>query len=450
MKFDRSEKPSISSKLIFKMPSYDKFVLKNNLDVYFIKKDALPIIKINIVIYAGSKFEQPGKKGISNLLTMCIDEGAGEFDSLQLSEQFDLLGVQFSVSGNNDTIQLTLQTLKENFGKAIELIGKILISPHFDEKDFKREKRGILTSLKQLKDDPDYLASTSFKSLLFGKSNPYSFPFLGLEKDINNIINEEVVSYYRNYILPNNSFIVIVGDISNKELKGSLDKYILRWKTGIFDAQFKSTDKSDEKVVYIVDKKDSVQTEIRTGHHAAKRNSEDYFPKHLLNTILGGQFSSRINLNLREKQGYTYGAGSSYNYYKDSAYFSVSTSVGIENSANALNEIFKELNKIRDGVTEEELKFAKSSIVRKFPLSFETNSQVASYFIGKVIYDLPDDYFDSYINNINSVTIEDVNKAAQDSILPELATTVLVGDKEKLIPQLEGKDFGKVEVINNF
>ncbi|MCH7770417.1 MAG: insulinase family protein, partial [Bacteroidetes bacterium] len=125
-------------------------------------------------------------------------------------------------------------------------------------------------------------------------------------------------------------------------------------------------------------------------------------------------------------------------------------SVGIENSANALNEIFKELNKIRDGVTEEELKFAKSSIVRKFPLSFETNSQVASNFIGKVIYDLPDDYFDSYINNINSVTIEDVNKAAQDSIFPELATTVLVGDKEKLIPQLEKKDFGKVEVVNNF
>ena len=450
MKFDRSKKPSITSKLIFKMPSHDKFVLKNNLDVYFIKKDVLPIIKINIIIYGGSKFEQPGKKGISNLLTMCIDEGAGEFDSLQLSEQFDLLGVQFSVSGNNDTIQLTLQTLKENFGKALELIGKILISPHFDEKDFKREKRKILTSLKQLKDDPDYLASTSFKSLLFGKRNPYSFPVLGFEKDINSITNKEVVSYYQNYIFPNNSFIVIVGDISNKELRENLDKYVSSWKTGNFDAQFKSTDKSDEKVVYIVDKKDSVQTEIRTGHHAAKRNSKDYFPKHLLNTILGGQFSSRINLNLREKQGYTYGAGSSYNYFKDSAYFSVSTSVGIENSANALNEIFKELNKIRDGVTEEELKFAKSSIVRKFPLSFETNSQVTSNFIGKVIYDLPDDYFDSYINNINSVTIEDVNKAAQESIFPELATTVLVGDKEKLIPQLEKKDFGKVEVVNNF
>jgi zinc protease len=450
MKIDRSKKPSISSKLIFKMPSYDKFVLQNNLDVYFIKKDALPIIKINIVIYAGSKFEQTGKKGISNLLAMCIDEGAGEFDSLQLSEQFDLLGVQFSVNGNNDTIQLTLQTLKENFGKALELIGKILISPHFNEKDFKREKRKILTSLKQLKDDPDYLASTSFKSLLLGKRNPYSFPFLGLDKDINSITNEEVGSYYRNYIFPNNSFIVIVGDISNKELNGALDKYISCWKTGNFDVQFKSSDKSDEKVVYIVDKKDSVQTEIRTGHHTAKRNSKDYFPKHLLNTILGGQFSSRINLNLREKRGYTYGAGSSYNYYKDSAYFSVSTSVGIENSANALNEIIKELNKIRDGVTVEELKFAKSSIVRKFPLNFETNSQVASNFIGKVIYDLPNDHFDSYINNINSVSIEDVNKAAQDSIFPELATTVLVGDKEKLIPQLKGKDFGKVEVVNIF
>jgi zinc protease len=168
----------------------------------------------------------------------------------------------------------------------------------------------------------------------------------------------------------------------------------------------------------------------------------------LLNIVLGGQFTSRINLNLREKHGYTYGAGSSFNYYKNDAYFGVSTSVGIENTCNALNEIFYELNNIRNGVTEEELSFAKSSITRKFSLNFETFRQVASHIIGRVIYDLPDDYFEEYIENINTVTINEVNIAATKNILPDNAMIVLVGDKDKLLEQLKDDDIGEIKVVD--
>jgi zinc protease len=167
----------------------------------------------------------------------------------------------------------------------------------------------------------------------------------------------------------------------------------------------------------------------------------------MLNTILGGQFTSRINLNLREKHGYTYGAGSNFNYFKNNAYFAVSTSVGIENTANALSEIFKEVEGLSDGITDKELEFAKSSIIRKFPLNFETYGQIASNFIGKVIYDLPEDYFDSYFDNINSVTIEDVNNAAANNISPKQATTVLVGDKSKIVSQLDDLHLGDVVVV---
>jgi zinc protease len=447
MGVDRSTKPTVTSEISYQGPDYDSFTLHNNFDVHFIKKETLPIIRVNIVINAGSIFEPTDKKGISNLLARCIDEGAGKYDSLELSEQFDLLGSQFSIHNSSDTIQISLQSLKENFYKALKLVAMILTEPHFKHKDFEREKRITLTRLKQLNDDPDYLASTSFKYHLFGEHNPYAFPVIGLNKDITRITIKDIVSHYSEFVRPGNGFMIVVGDVSKIGLNKNLNKIFSSWTSDHSDIGFDSTKKNDEKVVYIVDKKDSVQTEIRTGHQAKGRNAEDYFAKHMLNTILGGQFTSRINLNLRERNGYTYGAGSNFNYYKNNAYFAVSTSVGIENTANALNEIFTELEKISDGITDEELEFAKSSIIRKFPLNFETYGQVASNFIGKVIYDLPVDYFDTYIDNINSVTVEDVNKAAIDNISPGLATTVLVGDKNKIINQLEEHHLGEIVVV---
>lgn len=447
MKYDRSVKPSPSNEISFRMPSQSKFSLNNELDVYFVKKNDLPIVRLNVIINAGSKFDPGNKKGTSNLLTMCIDEGAGKYNALELSEQFDLLGAHFSLNCNNDTIQITLQTLKENFRAALDLLGDILTKPHLAEKDFKREKSKIKTQLKQLSDDPDYLANTAFESLLFGESHPYSFPVLGLDDNIANINNDEIKSYYSKFILPNNSFIIAVGDITKEELKENLNEKISVWEKGNVDFQVGTAGSPDKKTVYIVNKKDSVQTEIRVGHHSTGKKSKDYFSKHLLNTILGGQFTSRINLNLREKHGYTYGAGSSFNYYKEDAYFGVSTSVGIENTTNALNEIFYELHNIRNGVTEEELSFAKSSITRKFPLNFETFRQVASHIIGRVIYDLPEDYFEKYIENITAVTIDEVNKAAKENIVADSAMTVLVGDKDKLLKQLKDENFGEIKVV---
>ena len=448
MKLNRSRKPSTSSHISFKMSPIEKFLLKNGTEVHFINKNELPIIRMNLIINAGSKYDKIGRKGTSNLLAMCIDEGAGKYDALELSEQFDLLGAQFSVYCNSDHLQITLQVLKENFEESLKLLSIILTEPHLNEEDFNREKRKIITRLKQLSDDPNYTANTSFESLLLGKGNPYSYPSLGIENDITKIKKEDIKSFYGKTVLPNNSFIVVVGDISKTKLKINLDEYLSSWNKGKTDLHLKIKTNDDKRLVYIVNKKDSVQTEIRIGHHTNGRNSEDYFNKNILNTVLGGQFTSRINLNLREKHGYTYGAGSIFNYYINSSYFEVSTSVGIENSLKAIQEIFNELNNIKLGITEEELTFAKSSVTRKFPLNFETYRQVASNITGKIIFNLPEDYFKTYIAKINSVTIEDVNKAAIENIFPESATTVLVGDKDKISDQLKDDRFGEITLVN--
>ncbi len=448
MTLNRSNKPQPGNKINFNPPDFHNFKLNNGLEVYFIPKTELPIVRINLVLNCGSRYDPVNLKGLANLVSMCIDEGAGEYNALQLSDEIDLIGAHFSVYSDDDSIYITLQVLAEHFDKGFELFKKVLLLPHFNEKDFEREKRKVLTRLIQFRDEPEYLATTAFEFLLFGKDDPYASPIPGFDSTVNSVSNNDLKNYYSSYFGAENAAIVVVGSINENELRSSLNILSDEWNNNVRQKDIQSELSLTDKRLFIVDKKDSVQTEIRTGHLTSKRNKKDYFNKLMFNLVLGGQFTSRINLNLREKHGYTYGASSRFNYYKDAGIFNVSTSVGIENTANALDEIFSELEKIKNGVSEEELKFAKLSIIRKFPANFESYGQVASNFVGKIIYGLPDDYLDTYIEKINSVKLPEVNEAANKSILTGSLITVLVGDFRKISEQLKTDKYGEIVKLN--
>ncbi len=448
VKLNRSNIPQPGNEIEFISPAIQNFNLKNGLNVYYVQKNELPIIRLNLVINCGSKCDPVNLKGLANLVSMCIDEGAGEFNALQLSDELDLIGAHFSVYSDDDSIYITLQVLKENFDKALNLFKKVLISPHFSKTDFEREKRKVLTRLMQFRDDPGYVANTAFEFLLFGKDDPYASPIPGFSTTVKSISNVDVKNYYTNFFGANNSVIIVVGNITEDEIKISLNILSEEWYNNVNPKAFKEKLKTRSKNLFIVDKKDSVQTEIRVGHRIPKRNEEHYYKNLMLNSALGGQFTSRINLNLREKNGYTYGAFSRFNYYRDAGFFYVSTSVGIENTNSALNEIFSELNKIKDGITGKELQFAKSSAIRKFPSNFESYRQVASNIVSKIIYDLPNNYFETYIKNIEAVTLQEVNEIASGSILPDSLLTVLVGDYKKISAQLKTENYGTVTEIN--
>lgn len=298
----------------------------------------------------------------------------------------------------------------------------------------------------QSKDEPDYLADQIFDRVILGKSNSYSSPVSGYEETVESISVDEIKSHYAKFFSPSNSALIVVGDLDQAELVKLLNKYFSGWKSVRNDFSFSISSTEPCKKIYLHHKSDSVQTEIRVGHITPKRNQKDFFQRYLLNTILGGQFTSRINLNLRERNGYTYGATSRFQYFKDTAFFETSTSVGIENTANALKEILFELDNIHNGVSDKELDFAKSSITKKFPLNFETYRQIASGVAGKILYNLPDNYFDTYIHNINSVTKEDVDTAAKEFIINDKLTIVLVGDKYLLFQKLGELPIEIVEV----
>lgn len=448
MQADKKQRPSSSGKISFILPTVQTFQLSNGLKIYFSKKNELPLIRINFLVNNGSRFDHENLKGLSNLLAMCIDEGAGKYDALQLADEFEMLGAQFSISSDPDVTFISLQVLRENFMPALKLLSSVITEPHLSENDFSREKRKVLTRLEQVKVEPDYVAEISFEYFLFWSDSPYAFPVMGIEPTVQNIQIESIKNLYQKKFSPFNSSVVVVGDIDLKSLQTELNDTFGNWdvKT-IVDEPLLNLTKSQRKI-FVINKKDALQTEIRTGHLSSKRSEKDFFQKQIMNLALGGQFSSRLNLNLREKNGYTYGIHSRFNYLKEAGYFAVSTSVDVENTTNALREIYNEINKIKDGITEDELVFSKSSLTKRFPANFETYRQIASNISSKILNNLPDNYFETYIERVNSVNLDDVNNIAIDSIRPEQLITVLVGDSNKILGQINKDEFGELFVLD--
>lgn len=436
MKIDRSQKPAESGEITFHLPQKEIFVLSNGLKVIYVKKDKLPIVQMSFAINAGSRYDEKGKRGEKNLLASLIDEGAGEFDALQLNNAFEFLGTQFGISINTDTLFLSALSLSENFDRSCNLIGKILSEPHLNEKDFLREQKKIITRIIQRKDEPDEIADTTFSKIVFGENNPYAYPVIGLERDLHSITSDGVREVYSKFIRPNNSVLVVVGNIERNYLLSTLNTSLEKWKNGTTPSFISSVEYDAKPKIYLVHKKEAAQCEIRVGHISLSRLSPDYFPAMLMNMILGGQFSSRINLNLREDKGFTYGATSNFYYNLVNSYFGVSVSVGTENTSAALIEIYKEIDSIRKNILQEELTFAQSSLIKKFPSQFETYNQVAANLLTQELYSLPDNYFDAYLENVSSVKLDEVLNASKNRIHPDKLVIVIVGDKEKILPQL--------------
>ncbi|HQJ46322.1 MAG TPA: pitrilysin family protein [Ignavibacteriaceae bacterium] len=451
MSLNRKNKPEEISQIKFDLPQPEKFTLENGLKVIFIEKNNLPIVVALMIINSGSKYDPENKYGLANLTALTIDEGADGISALELSDQFDMLGSDFSISTDNDLINITLQSLSENFEKSFELFSKVIIRPDFNVTDFEREQKKIITRILQRKDKLDFLANQIFEKILFSADNDYAFPIIGYEETVSKLTNDDVKKFYSDFFFPENSALIIAGNIKLTELNKILKKYLTKWANKGAARSIKNSFVNTDKRISVYHKRDSVQTEIRAGHLTEPRNNNNYLPRLLLNTVLGGQFTSRINLNLRERNGYTYGATSKFQYYKEAAFFEVSTSVGIENTANAVKEIISELNLIKDGVKNSELDFAKSFLTKRFPLSFETYRQLVSGIAGRILYNLPSDYYSTFVNKLNLVDINEVNKAATEFIKNDRLTIVLAGDKEKIIPQIKdlGIEFSEVDLYGN-
>ncbi len=437
MSTKRSDAPQTNGTIEFHLPKLNEFVLNNGLEVMFVKKENLPIINLNLLVNAGSKFDPSNKNGLAYLTSLLIDEGAGKYNSLELDDAIESLGSIFNISTDNDSVHLSMLTLKENIEQSIELLSLIFQAPNFLQDDFHREKKKLLSKIIQNQNEPSYIASTNFDEIIF-EDTVYQNSVIGEKESVENITNNDVIGFYKKYYQANNSKLIVVGNINQNELEQALNNYFTQESSDELVKLKEPEFKEQKSKFYLIHKKGAAQSEIRIGHISELRNEDDYFAKAITNSILGGQFSSRLNLNLREDKGFTYGIHSYFGYHKDAGYFEISTSVNSKDTGAAIVEIQKEINGIKSEIFDEEIEFTKSYLVKRFPAMFETYSQISNHLSTLLKYNLSKNYFDTYIERITNCTRNGIEKTAKEKIKNDDLIYLIVGDRATVLPQLEG------------
>ncbi|MCF8242519.1 MAG: insulinase family protein [Melioribacteraceae bacterium] len=446
---DRSKAPLPKEEIDFHLPRIEKFKLPNGLKILFVEKNNLPIIHFNLVLNAGSKFDPDGKNGLAQLTSMLLDEGTKTKNALDIDDEFESLGTVFNIAIDHDSIYLSMLSLMENLDNSLSLFAEILTEPAFNDSDFEREHRKLSTQILQLKDQPSYIADSIFESVIFN-GTPYSFPVMGTDITTKNLVNKDVIEYYNSKFVPDDACLVVVGNISTELLTEKLKDAFKSWSGNNSPNSQLLKPGEEHAKIYIFDKPGSPQSEIRIGNLCEPRDEKFYYSKKVVNTILGGQFSSRINLNLREDKGYTYGAHSSFYYNKLHGYFTVATAVETKNTVPAVKEILKELSAIHEGIRDDEIAFAKSYLIRKYPAMFDSYSKIASNLTTLHVYDLPPQYFENFIQNIEATEINELIAAAKNNIKTDKLSIVLIGDKTSLLENLSEEIEAEIIEVDHY
>ncbi|HEV2864696.1 MAG TPA: insulinase family protein [Pyrinomonadaceae bacterium] len=433
---DRSLLPKEKPDPKLTLPAAQRRKLSNGLEVVVVEHHELPVVSFNLVTKMGAAGDPSGKAGLASLTADMIDEGTATRDSLAISDQLARIGSSLQVAAGWDSTTASMRTLTRHMDRALEIYSDVITNPAFPDKELQRLRAQRLAALRQQRDDPNSVAGLVFQTVLYGREHPYGHPLTGDEASLQSLTGEDVRGFYDKFFRPNNSALIVVGDVKPDQVVAKLEKAFAAWKS----AHVPAVDVSAAPVqrehgqIFIVDRPGSVQSVIQIGQVAVPRSSPDYFPLFVMNRILGGSSSARINLNLREDKGYTYGAQSGFSFRRGAGPFIAAAPVQGFSTKESVAEFMKEIRGIRGEipVTQAELEAAKQAIVRGFARNFETPDQIASQFELIVTYDLPDTYFNTYVERVQAVTLEDVNRVANRHLQPDRMAVVVVGDRSKI------------------
>ena len=340
---------------------------------------------------------------------------------------------------------VSLSTLTKHTDAALELFADVVLNPAFKEADLERQRGLLMAGLLRQKDDADSIAARVFPVLLYGEKHPYGRPVEGTLETVPSITRDDIATFHSLLFRPNNSALIVVGDTTADAIVDRLEKAAIGgWKPGdVPPTTLPEPKPAGSGTLYLVDRPESAQSVLSVGEIGLPRTTPDYFPVTVLNAVFGGQFSSRINLNLREEKGYTYGARSGFDFLKGPGPFSAGASVQTAVTAPALSELHRELVEITGDrpVTDQEMLDAKGQLILGFPGGFETTGGVAGKLEALVLYGLPDDYFTTYQANLEAVSLEQVHEAAKTHLHPDTMTMLVVGDRAAIASSLDELPF---------
>lgn len=432
----------------YRFPRFTDARLPGGIRLVTSEVSKLPVVTLLVLIDAGSTKDPIGKEGVAALTAGLLLEGTAQMGGTEISEKFERLGTSVESGADWDSAFVKLTALSDRLDDAATLLGHILSEPAFPDREVERLKAERLAEILQLETEPRGLADEKFSEFLYSNDSRYSKPDEGSAETVSSISRLDVEQFFRSNYRTHSTTVILVGDISEESARKLVDKAFQKWIPGSAESQQLITmPRTNRKSAHIIDKRDAPQSELRVGHIGLARKIPDFFPTLVMNAVLGGLFGSRINLNLREAHGYTYGANSYYDWRRGPGPFVVSTAVQSDVTSPALSEILLEIDRIRSKeISAEELSLARDYLDGVFPIRYETTAAIASALATLVIYDLPPDYYDTYRSNIRAVSIDAVLQSARTHLHPELLQTVVVGDAQAIRESVTALDLGELRV----
>jgi zinc protease len=443
----RKEAPKPGPASAWHLPVPQEFKLSNGLTILFSERPGLPLVTADLVLRAGSGANLADRPGLASMTARMLEQGTATRSALQIADRAADLGATLNSGAGADTAGISTHALSRSFPEALELLADIALHPSFPKAEIERVRSERLTAIVQEKDDPFSLATRVLDAALYGPKHAYGYPASGTPESIKAISRDELSSFWKQNYLPADAALVVTGNIKLAVLKPLLEKQFGAWKAGKSPAAGMGSPETTDARLILVDRPGAPQTTLACFSMGLARSTPDYPAVEVMNTDLGGLFSSRINMNLREQHGYTYGAFSFFSYHRAPGPFIAGGDVRTDVTAPATGEILNELRRMRDTqMTPAELALSKDSIARSLPGRFERGTDAAATFAELFTYDLPLEYFSTLPDKINAVTAEQAQAAAQKHILPDKMIVLAIGDRAKIEESMKKLNLGKVEI----
>jgi predicted Zn-dependent peptidase len=447
-----AERPVPGHPRPYDFPATFRTTLDNGLRVIVTPMPGRELVAASLVLRAGAVDEPDAEGGATVLAARGLTEGTEVHDAIELTEAAERLGASIHAEAGWDATSTGVDVPESRLGPALELLAEIVRRPSFPEAEIDRLRDERLTDLLQAKADPRRRAEEAFIGTIYATSSPYHRPSGGTSETVEGLTPAELRAVHARAATAGQAALLVAGDVGNDAVVELTRSLFGDWPAGeaIALAPIDDADASKTRVVRVVHRPGAVQTEIRIGHPALPRRHPDYHAVSVMSAILGGLFNSRLNMNLREEKGYTYGASAGFDLRRARGPFTARAAVNTEVTVPAIREFLVELDRIREApVTDAELRSARDFLVGVFPLRFETPGPVAGSLGGLFVHDLPDDELDHYRGAIESVSAADVQRVARAHIRPEAAAIVLVGDHERFGAELDEAAVGPVEVVRD-
>jgi zinc protease len=443
--------PPPSTLTEFTPPKIVKKKLSNGIETWIVPWKTLPVAHVRVQIPVGTADDPAGKTGLAQLTATLLTQGTKNLDAVALAEEFDLLGAQQSAAVGSDATQVSVDVLARNLKPAMKLVGDMLNTPRHEQSDFDREKSLLIAALQQGPDDPSWIARRAYRGLIHGPEHPYGKPADGEESTVKSLTLDDVKKFHQSMFGSKSAKIVLVGDVDPDQAAAALEEALASWKTEgaapaprPVPAGMKGPD-----VVYFVDKPGAVQSIIRIGRLWGKRTDPDYELLEIGNRILGADFLSRLNQNLRERNGFTYGASTGFRFLRDRSTWQAGSDVRADATGAALKEMIKEIDGVRSNApyTPSEIEINRAALLRAFPESFETPMGIAGELGDIVEFNLPDDEWTTHQQKLAAATAADIQQAANRLVDPESRLIVVVGDRRMVEPLLKAAGFRDIRPV---